>query len=119
MESHGVAAVTQAASCPTSWQEIIGLGPSELRRPFPSTGQLHDLLVTGPQLASGADSRGVCASRSGSGMLLPSRNNTPPASTAASAPPHQTASGAVCRRRPPIAGPRAKEMEKVRPEIDR
>src|SRR5437867_979272 len=47
-------------------------------------------------------------------MRPPSRSRTAPASTAASAPPHQTASGEVCSRRPPIAGPSAREMLKVR-----
>jgi hypothetical protein len=65
--------------------------------------------------ASGAGSRRDGASRSGSGMRPPSPSRTPPASTAASAPPHQTVSGEVCRSRPPIAGPRAREMVKVKP----
>jgi hypothetical protein len=74
----------------------------------------HDFLLAGPHAASGAGARRYGASWSGSGMRSPSRSRTAPASTAASAPPHQMASGLVCRRTPPIAGPRAREPVKVR-----
>jgi hypothetical protein len=52
-------------------------------------------LLAGRHAASGADPRPGGASRSGSGIRPPSRSRTPPASTAASAPPHQMASGEV------------------------
>src|SRR5581483_1700654 len=72
-----------------------------------------DFELVGSHAAFGVDASRDGASWSGSGMRSPSRSRTTPASSAASAPPHQMLSGLVCRRTPPIAGPRAREPVNV------